>query len=439
MTKGGKGMEITSFAQLSLSSEVMRGIADVGFETPTPIQAQALGPLLDGRDVIGQAQTGTGKTAAFGIPLIERVDTKLKTVQGLVLAPTRELAVQIADHLTQLSAHTGVRVLAVYGGEPIQRQIRPLKQGIHIVVGTSGRILDHINQGTLTLKGVTSVVLDEADRMLDMGFVDDIRKILAETPRKRQTSLFSATIDANVARLSNELTHYPVRLMVSRDEIAVIQIEQQYVDVEPIDKLRVLTQILDTQHVERAIVFARTQRGAQRLARNLHDKGYDARPLHGGLTQPQRDAVTQRFRSGKLRILVATDVAARGLDISEISHIINHNVPQDPVNYFHRIGRTARMEAEGTSITLVSREEEKDMQQIRNMTKTRIDPLMLDYSPSAPQPTARCGKCGKSFIPNFPLPAGQPVYCPDCYRNHQRLGRQEARRRRAAKPMRIPS
>ena len=222
-------MQITSFDQLHLSPPVMQAIADMGWETPTPIQAEAMGPLLDGRDVLGQAQTGTGKTAAFGIPMIERVDPYLKTVQGLVLAPTRELAVQIADHLNALAAHKGIKTTAIYGGEPIQRQTRALKQGAQIVVGTPGRILDHLQQGTLTLRNIKIVVLDEADRMLDMGFIPDIKRILSNTPKDKQMSLFSATIDSNVTQLSKEFMHHPLKLLVSRDEIAVTQIKQHYI------------------------------------------------------------------------------------------------------------------------------------------------------------------------------------------------------------------
>ena len=420
-------MQINSFEQLHLTPETTRAIADMGWETPTPIQAEAMGPLLDGRDVLGQAQTGTGKTAAFGIPMIERVDPRLKTVQGLVLAPTRELAVQIADHLNALATHRGVKALPIYGGEPIQRQIRPLKQGVQIVVGTPGRILDHLGQGTLTLRNITVVVLDEADRMLDMGFIPDIRRILADTPKQKQMSLFSATLDSNVLQLSREFMHHPLRIMVSRDEIALPQITQRYIEVEPRDKFHAITAILDKQRVQRAIIFARTQRGAQRLAKMLQQRRYDAQPLHGGLTQPQRDSVTEAFRAGKLRILVATDVASRGLDINAVTHIINHNIPEDPATYFHRIGRTARMDAEGTAISLTAPDELKDLKKIMSMTKTNIAPLELDYAHAEEAPATTCAKCGKTFTPAFTPPPGQPVYCPNCYRNHQN-------RRRSPRP-----
>ncbi len=395
----------------------------MGWDTPTPIQAEAMAPLLDGRDVLGQAQTGTGKTAAYGVPMIERVDPRLKTVQGLVLAPTRELAQQIAEHLNALGGRRGVRATPVYGGEKIGRQTKALREGTHIVVATPGRCLDHLAQGTLTLKHVTTAVLDEADRMLDMGFQPDIRRILADTPKKKQLSLFSATLDANVLRLSEEFMHHPLKLLVSRDEIAVTQIRQRYAEVEPRDKLQALEKILDDPGVRRAIVFARTQRGAQRLATQLHRAGYDAKPLHGGLTQPQRDAVTQRFRDGKLRVLVATDVAARGLDIRDVTHIINHNIPEDPADYFHRIGRTARMDAEGTAISLAAPDEMSGLKKIMSMTKTRIEKIDLAIRPSEAPPDAVCAKCGKTFTPAFTPPPGQPVYCPRCYRNHRQRRR----------------
>ncbi len=423
-------MHISSFEQLHLSTEVMKGITEMGWETPSPIQAQALGPLLDGRDVLGQAQTGTGKTAAFGIPMIELIKPNLKQVQGLVLAPTRELAVQITDHLERLAKYRGVKVLAVYGGDPIQRQTRALKQGVHIVVGTPGRILDHMAQGTLNLRNAHIVVLDEADRMLDMGFIEDIKRILNDTPKEKQMSLFSATLDRNVMQISKQFMHYPEKIIVSRDEIALPQITQHYVEVEAIDKFRVLTAILDEQRVERAIIFCKTQRGAQRLAKMLATRRYDAKPLHGGLTQPQRDVVTESFRQGRLRILVATDVAARGLDIHNVTHIINHNIPNEPTAYFHRIGRTARMEAEGTAISLVSPDEMKDLQKIKSMTNTKITALegnhtAITEAPREPQP--RCAKCGKEFSPPFEPTPGRPIYCPTCYKNHQKPRRRSPR------------
>ena len=423
-------MRVSCFDELHLSTEVMRGITEMGWETPSPIQAQSIGLLLDGRDVIGQAQTGTGKTAAFGIPMIELVNPNLKHVQGLVLAPTRELAVQITEHMSLLAKYREVKILTVYGGDSMQRQAKALRQGVHIVVGTPGRILDHLARGTLSLGKVRIVVLDEADRMLDMGFIEDIRRILNSTPRDKQMSLFSAIIDRNVMQICGEFLHYPEKIIVSRDEIALPQIAQRFVEVEAPDKFRVLLSILDEHQVERAIIFCRTQHGAARLAKMLAARRYDARALHGGLSQPQRDSVVDSFRGGRLRLLVATDVASRGLDIQDVTHIINHNVPSDPGVYFHRIGRTARMDADGTAISLVSPEEMKGLSRIMAMTNTQITELEGNHTAitKAPRvPGHRCAKCGAEFTASFTTAAGRPVYCPRCYQNHQRTKRRSPR------------
>ena len=414
-------MQVNCFDDFQLSTEVMRGIIEMGWEIPSPIQAQSIGPLLDGRDVMGQAQTGTGKTAAFGIPMIELVNPKLKHIQGLILAPTRELAVQITDHLSHLAKYREVKVLSVYGGDSMQRQSKALREGVHIVVGTPGRILDHLAHGTLNLSTVKIVVIDEADRMLDMGFIEDIRSILGSTPRQKQTSLFSATLTRNVMKICGEFMRYPEKILVSKDEVALPQITQNYIEVDGPNKFGVLLRILDEQRVERAIIFCRTQRGASRLAKMLDTRRYNAKALHGGLTQPQREDIVESFRQGRLKLLVATDVASRGLDIKDVTHIINHNVPADPEVYFHRIGRTARMEAEGTAITLVSSEEKKDLNRIKAMTGTHITELQ---SPTVTElsiePGLRCAKCGSEFSGSFIPRANKPVYCPRCYKNHQR-------------------
>jgi ATP-dependent RNA helicase DeaD len=414
-------MQVECFADLQLSRDVLRGVEELGFSSPSPIQAQSIGPLLDGRDVIGQAQTGTGKTAAFGIPMIERLDPESRKVQGLIMAPTRELAVQIADHLNGLCKYTTLKVLPVYGGESIAKQIRELRGGVQIVVGTPGRILDHLARGTLSLSSVKVVVLDEADRMLDMGFINDIEKILSKTPRDKQMSLFSATIDESVMSICDRYMRRPQKILVSKDEVALTQIDQFYVSVEPDDKFDALCKIIEAQQVEKAIIFCKTQRGAARLAKMLRGENYDAKPLHGGLTQPQRDNVIESFRRGRLRLLVATDVAARGLDIQGVSHIFNHNIPMDHIAYFHRIGRTARMEAEGTAISLVSEGERDDFRLIRNMTKTRIVELPGVYAPSKEEkgPRPVCSDCGKECSVPFKPTEGRPVYCSKCYQKHR--------------------
>ncbi len=373
-------MHIQCFRDLPLSREVLSAVEDLGFSSLFPIQAQAIVPLLEGKDVIGQAHTGTGKTAAFGIPMVERLNPRIRNVQGLVLVPTRELAVQVAEHIGHISRYTGLKVIPVYGGVSIQRQMDELARGVHIVVGTPGRIIDHLERNTLNLASVRTVVLDEADRMLDMGFIEDIEYILSKTPTNRQTSLFSATIDQSVMNICNRYMRKPEKILVSKDEITLSQIRQFAIVVNPYDKFRALCSILGNNHIERAILFCRTRRDADRLADRLRSERYDARPLHGGFTQSQRESVVRSFREGRLRFLVATDVAARGLDIQGITHVINYDVPLDALVYFHRIGRTARMEQEGTAITLVGYEDISKMNEIKALTKTEIEELEYGLS-----------------------------------------------------------
>jgi ATP-dependent RNA helicase DeaD len=370
-----KHMQIQNFRDLPLSSQVMKGIEELGFRDLFPIQAQAIIPLLEGKDVIGQAQTGTGKTAAFGVPMVERLNPEVRRVQGLVLEPTRELAVQVAEHIRRFGKYASFKVLPVYGGESIRNQTHILENGVHIVVGTPGRIIDHLERGTLNLSSVKVVVLDEADRMLDMGFIEDVEYILSKVPTNRQTSLFSATIDQSVMNLCNRYMKNPEKILVSKDEIALTQMNQYYILVNPANKLEALCNILDENHIERAIIFCKTRTDTSMLADTLRARGYDAKPLHAGFTQSQRDFVVNSFRIGKLKLLVATDVAARGLDIQGITHIINYDVPLDALVYFHRIGRTARMGREGTAITLVGYGEMTELDNIRALTKTKIQEL----------------------------------------------------------------
>ena len=419
-------MQVQNFNDLPLSKDVLRGIKALGFEKPSPIQAQSIMPMLEGRDVIGQAQAGTGKTAAFGIPMVESIDLSEKRVQGLVLAPTRELAVQIADHISRISRYTGIRVCPIYGGEKINRQIKQLKSGVHIVVGTPGRVIDHLERGTLKLRAVHMVVLDEADRMLDMGFVHDINKILDKVPKNRQTSLFSATIDRNVWKICNKYMDKPEKILVSKDEIALEQIEQRYVKVDPMSRYPILKELIADQGIQKAIIFTRTKRGAHTLSRKLKRSGYNANALHGNLSQPQRDRVTRGFRKDKVDFLVATDIAARGLDIGGITHIINYNIPRETLSYFHRIGRTARMEAEGTAITFVAYGEEEALAEIKAQTSTRITELKTSVNVKAGPPEkhrAICWKCRAEFELPFKPTDGRPVYCLPCLkskRSHHR-------------------
>jgi ATP-dependent RNA helicase DeaD len=368
-------LEVQSFKDLPLSMEVLKSVKELGYETLFPIQAQAIMPLLEGKDVIGQAQTGTGKTAAFGLPMVERLDSQAKRVQGLILVPTRELAMQVSQNMIQFAKYKKLRVLPVYGGASIERQIRELQNGAQIVVGTPGRIIDLIERRVLNLAYVKFLVLDEADRMLDMGFIEDITYILSKAPSTRQTSLFSATIDKTVMNVCNRYMKNPVKILVSKDEIGVTQMKQYYTVVNQGSKFDTLCTILHENHIDRAIVFCRTRHETSKIADKLSQKGYNTQALHAGYTQPQRERSINAFRQGKLNLLIATDVAARGLDIEGITHIINYDVPPDPLVYFHRVGRTARKGGDGTAITLVSYGEMGDFHNIKTVTKTKIEEL----------------------------------------------------------------
>ena len=365
--------QIQRFEDLPLSPEILRGIRELEFEELFPIQAQAIIPLLQGRDVIGQAQTGTGKTAAFGIPMLERLRRDDKHVQGLVLVPTRELALQVADHINHFGKYTPLRAIPIYGGESIQKQIFALQRGVQVLVGTPGRVIDHLKRGTLRLNTVKVVVLDEADRLLDMGFRDDIDYILARVPTNRQISLFSATIDSSVMGISHQYMDNPEKILVSKDEIALPQITQFYTVVNPRGKFEALCNLIDEGNIRRAIVFCRTRWGTAMLAEKLRHHGYDAEALHADLSQTQREAIINAFRNRCIRLLVATDVAARGLDIEDVTHILNYDIPFDALMYFHRIGRTARVGKTGTAITLVAYGELSELERIQALTRTRIE------------------------------------------------------------------
>jgi ATP-dependent RNA helicase DeaD len=368
-------MQIQTFQDLPLSGEILRSIKELGFESLFPIQAQAIIPLLQGKDVIGQAQTGTGKTAAFGIPMVQRLNREIRGVQGLILVPTRELAVQVAEHMACFAKYAKIKVLAVYGGESINKQIHALQSGVQIVVGTPGRLIDLMERRVLNLGAAKIVVLDEADRMLDMGFIEDIEFILSKTPYDRQTSLFSATIEQSVMRVCNKYMKNPQKILVSKDEIALTQMKQYYTVVNQNGKFDTLCDIIRSGGVNKAIVFCRTRRETSRLSDQLYRKGYRVQALHAGFTQAQRDRAINDFRSDRLSLLIATDVAARGLDIEGITHIINYDVPMDAPVYFHRIGRTARKGEEGTAITLVSYGEMSDFNNIKALTKTKIEEI----------------------------------------------------------------
>ena len=364
--------------------EVLKSIKELGFEGLFPIQAQAIIPLLEGKDVIGQAQTGTGKTAAFGVPMVERLNSQIRKVQGLILVPTRELAVQDAQNMSLFAKYAKLRVLPVYGGASIERQIHELQNGVQIVVGTPGRIIDLLERQVLNLSNVKVVVLDEADRMLDMGFIEDINYILSRVPTSRQTSLFSATIDKTVMGVCNRYMRNPVKILVSKDEIGLTQMKQYYTVVNQHSKFETLCNLLKENQVNRAIIFCRTRHETSKIADRLYAKGYNAQALHAGFTQSQRDHAIFSFRNGRLALLVATDVAARGLDIQGITHIINYDVPADPLVYFHRVGRTARMGGDGTAITLVSYGELSNFNNIKALTKTNVEEIKSQTDSDSP-------------------------------------------------------
>lgn len=364
--------ETKQFGNLNLSKKIFHAISDMGFEEPSPIQAEAIPLLMEGLDVIAQAQTGTGKTAAFGIPIIEKLNPRNRVVQALIVAPTRELAIQVAEEITKIGKHKEVRTLAIYGGQPIDRQIMALKRGVQVVVGTPGRLLDHLRRNTLRLDNLQIAVLDEADEMLDMGFIDDIESILKSTPEERQTLLFSATMPEEIRRLSRRYLKDPRIISVSRDELTVPLIEQAYYEVREHGKLDSLCRVMDTSEISLAIIFCRTKRGVDELVASLEARGYQAEGLHGDLTQIQRNRVMKKFREGAVEILVATDVAARGLDIDNVSHVINYDIPQDPEAYVHRIGRTGRAGKTGIAISFVSPREYRQLRLIEKMINSRI-------------------------------------------------------------------
>ncbi|QQE80873.1 DEAD/DEAH box helicase [Alicyclobacillus sp. SO9] len=363
---------MASFKDFNLSRKVQDAINDMGFEEPSPIQASCIPLVLEGKEVIGQAQTGTGKTAAFGVPIVERAGTD-RRVQALVLTPTRELAIQVAGEFRKIAKHKRVRSLPIYGGQSIVHQIRALQQGVQIVIGTPGRVLDHIRRGTLKLNSVQMVVLDEADEMLDMGFIEDIESILKETPDDRQTLLFSATFPSEVRRLSARYMKKPEHVTVNRGEMTVPLTDQVYYKVLERSKLESLCRIVDSEEVSLGIIFCRTKRGVDELVEALLARGYLVDGLHGDLSQAQRDRVMKRFRTSDIELLVATDVAARGIDVDNVTHVINYDLPQDPESYVHRIGRTGRAGKKGLAISLATPREFKLLKQIERETGAKME------------------------------------------------------------------
>ena len=361
-----------SFEQLGLSKPVLQAVQAMGFEEPTPIQEQTIPVAMEGRDVVGRAQTGTGKTVAFAIPMTEKISHDDTGVRALIITPTRELAVQVAEELNKIGQFKGIRTVPIYGGQDIERQIRVLAKGPQIVVGTPGRLMDHMRRRTLRLNNIAVVILDEADEMLNMGFIEDIETILGKIPQERQTMLFSATISSQIRNLAKKFLQDPVFISIQPKEVTVPTIRQSYCEVGNNQKFDALCRLLDVQSPDSAIVFARTKRRVDEVSEGLSKRGYSAEGIHSDLTQARRDSVMRQFREGTIDILVATDVASRGLDITGVTHVYNFDIPQDPESYVHRIGRTGRMGKTGEAITFVNTRELAHLKTIEALTKRSI-------------------------------------------------------------------
>ncbi len=360
-----------SFNTLNLSPAVIKAINELGFEEPTPIQELTIPPALEGRDVIGQAQTGTGKTASFGIPIIEKHFSGKKPA-ALIITPTRELAIQVSEELGSLAKYKKCSVLTVYGGASIVEQMKALRQGTNIVVGTPGRIIDHLNRGTLSVGNVSTVVLDEADEMLDMGFIADIEKILEMTPSSRQTMLYSATMPPEILKIAKKYMRDPLKIAINVKDVIAPKIKQVFYEVLERDKPEVLRRLLDVESPERTLIFCHTKREVDDVSARLQKLGYNAGALHGDFTQSHREDIMGKFREGMVDILVATDVAGRGIDIENISHVINYSIPQNPEGYVHRIGRTGRAGRTGIAVTFVTPREYRQLQLIERIAKTKL-------------------------------------------------------------------
>ncbi|QDF74108.1 MULTISPECIES: DEAD/DEAH box helicase [Shewanella] len=365
-----------TFRELGLSEPLLRALDELGYEKPTPIQAASIDPLMEGKDILGQAQTGTGKTGAFALPLLNAIDANANTPQILVLAPTRELAVQVAEAFGSYSKFMkGLHVLPIYGGQSMHQQLNALRRGPQIVVGTPGRVMDHMRRGTLKLETLKAMVLDEADEMLKMGFIDDIEWILEHTPKQRQLALFSATMPEQIKRVANKYLQTPVHISIAASHTTVESIEQRFVQVSQHNKLEALVRVLEVENTEGIIIFVRTRNSCVELAEKLEARGYASSPLHGDMNQQARERVVDQLKRGKLDILIATDVAARGLDVERIGHVINYDIPYDTEAYVHRIGRTGRAGRTGMAILFVTHREMRMLRTIERATKSRISPM----------------------------------------------------------------
>jgi len=377
-----------AFKALGVETPVLKALHAMEYETPSPIQAELIPNVLSGRDVLGQARTGTGKTASFGIPIVQQVDPQGR-MQALILTPTRELAAQVLGEIRRLAKFTELHAVPVYGGTKIAAQIRDLGRKPHIAVGTPGRVMDMMQRNVLNLDEVRFVVLDEVDRMLDIGFREDIRRILGDIKHEHQTVFVSATLEGEVSRLAKRFMHEPVEVNVSKDEITVTDIAQSYLVVEPQKKISTIKRILEKEDPKLAIVFTRTKHGARKLAKQLHANGFTAKEIHGDLVQQKRERVMERFRKHHIPLLVATDLAARGIDVQGITHIINFDVPEDPEVYVHRIGRTARMGAKGIAISLVTPEQGPILTKIEMLINKEIERYDLDAPVDADESQAK--------------------------------------------------
>lgn len=368
-------METIRFDELNLDAKILRAVTDMGFEAASPIQAKAIPLEIEGKDIIGQAQTGTGKTAAFGIPLLQKIDPKNKKLQAVVLCPTRELAIQVAEEIRSLAKYMhGIKVLPIYGGQEIVKQIRSLKDGVQVIIGTPGRVMDHMRRKTIKFGQVHTVVLDEADEMLNMGFLEDMETILSELPEERQTVMFSATMPAAIAEIAKKFQKEPEIVKVVKKDLTVPKVTQYYYEVKPKNKIEVMCRLLDMYAPKLSVVFCNTKRQVDELVLALQGRGYFAEGLHGDLKQVQRDRVMNGFRKGRTDILVATDVAARGIDVDDVEAVFNYDIPQDEEYYVHRIGRTGRAGREGKAFSLVVGKEVYKLRDIQRYCKTKIVP-----------------------------------------------------------------
>ena len=371
-------METVRFDELNLDERILRAVTDMGFEAASPIQAQSIPVQAEGLDMIGQAQTGTGKTAAFGIPLLEKMDPESRKTQAMVLCPTRELAIQVAEEIRRLAKYmSGIKVLPVYGGQEIVKQIRSLKGGVQIIVGTPGRVMDHMRRKTIRTDEIRTVVLDEADEMLNMGFLEDMETILSALPEERQTVMFSATMPQAIADIAKKFQKDPVMVRVVKKELTVPKVTQYYYEVKPRNKVEVMCRLLDLYSPKLSVAFCNTKKQVDELVQALQGRGYFAEGLHGDLKQEQRDRVMDSFRNGRTDILVATDVAARGIDVGDVEAVFNYDIPQDDEYYVHRIGRTGRAGREGKAFSLVMGKEVYKLRDIQRYCKTKIIPQAI--------------------------------------------------------------